>query len=310
MEYTAKITKLLSQRKTIKPLLNKIYEQVGAFHLQQVKIDGIVKNIKESWKFYEAKKRQAEILKIKFDENFYQSLIDKKTEELLSCIKKLSINYNIDNSNKEKEKFAEKLLNSIYESDDVCEIPPKFQISGIGVFDIDLHFKIEHGYRVGMVNINLSIIFNENCVEINLGNYYFNDDGEKIFLSKIETSEIVDLIDYLIEQDKKNLKYVSYKRIAEVLRNFFYNKNITFRESKAVTTNTVYFIVNNMKIRVSDHERITNPSKTFTSNNPFFMERFLKAQERDIPSFDLVQGKYPNGEEYFIEEMQKIFEKT
>ena len=299
MDYIGKIPNILEQRKSIKPLLNKLYEQTGAFEAQQKRIENILKEIKEYQTIYDNKKKQAERWKENFNEKHYQSLIDKRINELLSCIKKLVIVYSIDNSNEEKEKFAKILFNSIYLSNDVCGIPTKFEIRGVGVFDVDLEFEREEGYRVSMININLILILGGNQKDIDLGNYYFDDDDKKQFSSEIETREIVDLINELIEQKKQNLKYVSASQIADVIRKYLSNKNISFKEDKAVTTNTIYFIVNNMKIRVSDHEKVSNPSKMFTTSDPFFMERYQKAQERDSPSFDFVAGKYPNGEEYF-----------
>jgi hypothetical protein len=306
-KYIEKIASLLENGKSIKRILSKIYNETGALQIQQEYIENILANVIEFQKIYQREKQLAERLgNIYKLENYHNGLIQRETEKLLACLQQLLKPIEIiGNTPEDKEKISNLVLQKIYESENPCEIPTRFEIKGVGVFDIDL-ISTREDRKVSMINVTLVLSLSNNDEEINLGNFYFDED-KKEFIDKVENKVLVEAIDALIELQSQNLKKICQSEIAEVVRNFFNENKIQFDENRAVTTSTIYFLTNNIKIRVSDHQKVTNPMKMFTTSDPFFMQRYQKAQERETPNYDFVAGKYPNGREYFENELKRIF---
>jgi hypothetical protein len=303
--YIEKIRKNLEQGKSVKSILKKIYEQTGAFEIQQNHIENLLKSVLDYQKLYEKEKERSEKFGLEYKlEAHHKELISRETGQLLTCLQKLLKPILVADSTYEgKHQISKLILDSIYESEDVCDVPARFEIAGIGVFDIDLIFEKDGD----TMEITLDLSLEGNSKQIILGNFYYDRNDQKKFAYKVEAKELIEAIDDLIELQSQNLKRVSQQEIADVVRKFFADNNISFEENRAITTSTIYFLANGLKIRVSDHDKVTNPSKMFTTSDPFFMQRYQKAQERELPNFDFVAGKYPSGKEYFENEMKRIF---
>jgi len=304
-KYIEKLAKNLENRKPVKGLLNRIFEEAGAAVVQQDYIEEILNQVIRYQKLYDREKSLSERLQLPYHlEPRHKNLIKKETEKLLSSVEKLLRPIPVaDNTNEGKQKISESILETIYDSENPCDIPTGFEIKGVGVFDIDLI----HERKNQTINIILNLTLENNEVELNMGDFYFDRNDNRKFTFKIENKEFIEAIDDLIELQSQNLKKVRQSEIADVVRNFFNENNISFEENRAITTSTIYFLANGKKIRVADHVKVSNPSKMFMTSDPFFMERYCRAQERETPHFDFVAGKYPNGREYFENELRRIF---